>query len=62
MILGPLTMQIRNFAKSLEAMLTQAMQGAPDVIMKKKMLAVRTLGHTLRRYTSLNHLAQVQIR
>ncbi|VDN44552.1 unnamed protein product [Gongylonema pulchrum] len=33
------------------------MQGAPDVIQKKKLFAVRTLAQTLRRYTSLNHLA-----
>ncbi|MCP9261470.1 Transcription factor RFX3 [Dirofilaria immitis] len=54
---GGLTLQIRNFAKSLEMQLKKAMQGAPDVIQKKKLIAVRTLAQTLRRYTSLNHLA-----
>jgi regulatory factor X 1/2/3 len=34
------------------------MQGAPDVMQKKKLTAVKTLAQTLRRYTSLNHLAQ----
>lgn len=52
-----LTTQIRNFAKSLEGQMKKAMQGAPDVIQKKKLVAVRMLAHTLRRYTSLNHLA-----
>uniref|UniRef100_A0A0M3IUN5 RFX-type winged-helix domain-containing protein n=1 Tax=Ascaris lumbricoides TaxID=6252 RepID=A0A0M3IUN5_ASCLU len=52
-----LTTQIRNFAKSLEGQLKKAMQGAPDVIQKKKLVAVRMLAQTLRRYTSLNHLA-----
>ncbi|EJD75673.1 transcription factor RFX3 [Loa loa] len=56
-ISGALTLQIRNFAKSLEIQLKKAMQGAPDVIQKKKLVAVRTLAQTLRRYTSLNHLA-----
>lgn len=37
--------------------LKKAMQGAPDVIQKKKLVVVRTLAQTLRRYTSLNHLA-----
>lgn len=37
--------------------LKKAMQGAPDIIQKKKLVAVRTLAQTLRRYTSLNHLA-----
>nr|CRZ24738.1 BMA-DAF-19 [Brugia malayi] len=54
---GSLTLQIRNFAKSLEMQLKKAMQGAPDVIQRKKLIAVRTLAQTLRRYTSLNHLA-----
>ncbi|VDO41374.1 unnamed protein product, partial [Onchocerca flexuosa] len=56
-ISGGLTLQIRNFAKSLEMQLKKAMHGAPDVIQKKKLVAVRTLAQTLRRYTSLNHLA-----
>uniref|UniRef100_A0A914VAJ1 RFX-type winged-helix domain-containing protein n=1 Tax=Plectus sambesii TaxID=2011161 RepID=A0A914VAJ1_9BILA len=55
---APLTQQIRNFAKSLENQLMLAMQGAPDVMQKMKLTAVKTLAQTLRRYTSLNHLAQ----
>ncbi|VDN02937.1 unnamed protein product [Thelazia callipaeda] len=54
---GTLTLQIRNFAKTLEMQLKKAMQGAPDVIQKKKLIVVRTLAQALRRYTSLNHLA-----
>ncbi|VDN58584.1 unnamed protein product [Dracunculus medinensis] len=52
-----LTTQIRNFAKSLEGQMRKAMHGAPDAIQKKKLVAIRMLAHTLRRYTSLNHLA-----
>lgn len=54
---GSLTTQIRNFAKSLEGQMRKAMHGAPDAIQKKKLVAIRMLAHTLRRYTSLNHLA-----
>ncbi|MFH4977089.1 hypothetical protein AB6A40_003798 [Gnathostoma spinigerum] len=52
-----LTTQIRNFAKSLEVQMKKALQGAPDPFLKKKLATARTLAHTLRRYTSLNHLA-----
>ncbi|XP_064136447.1 DNA-binding protein RFX2 isoform X2 [Loxodonta africana] len=44
-----LTQAIRNFAKSLEGWLTNAMSDFPQQVIQTK---------TLRRYTSLNHLAQ----
>ncbi|KAL3228674.1 hypothetical protein MRX96_023805 [Rhipicephalus microplus] len=48
----------RNFAKSLEGWLTSAMQGCPEDMVKVKIGAVSAFAQTLRRYTSLNHLAQ----
>ncbi|ESO86633.1 hypothetical protein LOTGIDRAFT_235257 [Lottia gigantea] len=53
-----LTQAIRNFAKSLENWLKSAMQGVPDEMIKTKIGAVSAFAQTLRRYTSLNHLAQ----
>ncbi|KAM7286456.1 DNA-binding protein RFX2 isoform X4 [Ixodes scapularis] len=53
-----LTQAIRNFAKSLEGWLTSAMQGVPEDMVKVKIGAVSAFAQTLRRYTSLNHLAQ----
>ncbi|XP_018326811.1 DNA-binding protein RFX2 isoform X2 [Agrilus planipennis] len=53
-----LTQCIRNFAKSLESWLTTAMTGAPPAILQAKLSAVSAFGSSLRRYTSLNHLAQ----
>lgn len=53
-----LTQAIRNFAKNLENWLTSAMQGCPDKIVQIKISAVSAFSQTLRRYTSLNHLAQ----
>nr|CAD7454689.1 unnamed protein product [Timema tahoe] len=53
-----LTQAIRNFAKGLESWLTQAMQGCPEEMMHIKVSAVSAFAQTLRRYTSLNHLAQ----
>uniref|UniRef100_A0A8W7K8H3 RFX-type winged-helix domain-containing protein n=1 Tax=Anopheles albimanus TaxID=7167 RepID=A0A8W7K8H3_ANOAL len=53
-----LTQAIRNFAKNLESWLTSAMSGCPEPIMAIKLSAVSAFGQTLRRYTSLNHLAQ----
>nr|CAD7568913.1 unnamed protein product [Timema californicum] len=55
---GSLTQAIRNFAKGLESWLTQAMQGCPEEMMHIKVSAVSAFAQTLRRYTSLNHLAQ----
>uniref|UniRef100_A0A8W7P1A3 RFX-type winged-helix domain-containing protein n=1 Tax=Anopheles coluzzii TaxID=1518534 RepID=A0A8W7P1A3_ANOCL len=53
-----LTQAIRNFAKNLENWLTSAMGGCPEPIVAIKLSAVAAFGQTLRRYTSLNHLAQ----
>lgn len=53
-----LTQAIRNFAKNLENWLTSAMTGCPPQIVEIKKSAVSAFSQTLRRYTSLNHLAQ----
>ena len=53
-----LTQAIRNFAKSLESWLTAAMADCPADITTIKLATVRSFSQTLRRYTSLNHLAQ----
>lgn len=53
-----LTQAIRNFAKGLESWLSSAMVGCPPDMVDIKVSAVCALGQTLRRYTSLNHLAQ----
>uniref|UniRef100_A0A672LPV8 DNA-binding protein RFX2-like n=1 Tax=Sinocyclocheilus grahami TaxID=75366 RepID=A0A672LPV8_SINGR len=55
-----LTQAIRNFAKSLEGWLTSAMSDFPQEIVRTKVCAavVSAFAQTLRRYTSLNHLAQ----
>ncbi|XP_026178751.1 DNA-binding protein RFX2 isoform X3 [Mastacembelus armatus] len=53
-----LTQAIRNFAKSLEGWLTSAMTSFPQEIVRTKVAVVSAFAQTLRRYTSLNHLAQ----
>nr|XP_033810909.1 DNA-binding protein RFX2 [Geotrypetes seraphini] len=53
-----LTQAIRNFAKSLEGWLTNAMNDFPQHIVQIKVGVVSAFAQTLRRYTSLNHLAQ----
>lgn len=53
-----LTQNIRNFAKSLEGWLKKSMAGAPEEMIKTKIGAVSAFAQILRRYTSLNHLAQ----
>ncbi|XP_043917033.1 transcription factor RFX3 [Protopterus annectens] len=53
-----LTQAIRNFAKSLEGWLTNAMNNIPQRMIQTKVAAVSAFAQTLRRYTSLNHLAQ----
>ncbi|XP_071117556.1 DNA-binding protein RFX2-like isoform X2 [Haliotis cracherodii] len=53
-----LTQAIRNFAKSLENWLKSAMVDVPEDMVKTKVGAVSAFAQTLRRYTSLNHLAQ----
>lgn len=55
---GALTQSIRNFAKSLEGWLKNAMNGAPEEMIQTKINAVSAFAQILRRYTSLNHLAQ----
>uniref|UniRef100_A0A667ZRG6 Transcription factor RFX3 n=1 Tax=Myripristis murdjan TaxID=586833 RepID=A0A667ZRG6_9TELE len=53
-----LTQAIRNFAKSLEGWLTNAMNVIPLRMIQMKVAAVSAFAQMLRRYTSLNHLAQ----
>ncbi|XP_052121692.1 DNA-binding protein RFX2 isoform X2 [Frankliniella occidentalis] len=53
-----LTQAIRNFSKGLESWLTVAMVGCPDEMKNIKLGAAGAFAQTLRRYTSLNHLAQ----
>ncbi|XP_045687089.1 DNA-binding protein RFX2 isoform X2 [Phyllostomus hastatus] len=53
-----LTQAIRNFAKSLEGWLTNAMRDFPQQVVQTKVGVVSAFAQTLRRYTSLNHLAQ----
>ncbi|KAI4541749.1 hypothetical protein MG293_008891 [Ovis ammon polii] len=55
---GALTQAIRNFAKSLESWLTHAMVNIPEEMLRVKVAAAGAFAQTLRRYTSLNHLAQ----
>lgn len=53
-----LTQSIRNFAKSLETWLSIAMVDCPREMTLIKSNTVNAFSQTLRRYTSLNHLAQ----
>nr|CAB63452.1 RFX transcription factor [Drosophila melanogaster] len=53
-----LTQAIRNFAKNLEIWLCESMLGVPEQLAQIKNSAVSAFCQTLRRYTSLNHLAQ----
>ncbi|XP_073790607.1 MHC class II regulatory factor RFX1a isoform X5 [Danio rerio] len=53
-----LTQAIRNFAKSLESWLTNAMVNIPEEMVRVKVTSASAFAQTLRRYTSLNHLAQ----
>ncbi|XP_069620209.1 transcription factor RFX3 isoform X1 [Ranitomeya imitator] len=53
-----LTQAVRNFAKSLEGWLSSAMSNIPQRMVQIKVAAVSAFAQTLRRYTSLNHLAQ----
>ncbi|XP_032684856.1 DNA-binding protein RFX2 isoform X2 [Odontomachus brunneus] len=53
-----LTQSIRNFAKGLESWLQSAMADCPEEMTQIKLTAVSAFAQTLRRYTSLNHLAQ----
>uniref|UniRef100_A0A1I8N7Z2 RFX-type winged-helix domain-containing protein n=1 Tax=Musca domestica TaxID=7370 RepID=A0A1I8N7Z2_MUSDO len=53
-----LTQAIRNFAKNMEIWLCESMIGVPERMVQIKSAAVSAFCQTLRRYTSLNHLAQ----
>ncbi|XP_046805548.1 DNA-binding protein RFX2 [Lucilia cuprina] len=53
-----LTQAIRNFAKNMEIWLCESMIGVPERMVQIKSSAVSAFCQTLRRYTSLNHLAQ----
>ncbi|KPU79215.1 uncharacterized protein Dana_GF17463, isoform D [Drosophila ananassae] len=53
-----LTQAIRNFAKNLEIWLCESLMGVPEQLVQIKTSAVSAFCQTLRRYTSLNHLAQ----
>ncbi|KAJ8345838.1 hypothetical protein SKAU_G00300310 [Synaphobranchus kaupii] len=53
-----LTQAIRNFAKSLESWLSNAMMNIPEEMLRIKVTSASAFAQTLRRYTSLNHLAQ----
>ncbi|CAL8093782.1 unnamed protein product [Orchesella dallaii] len=53
-----MTQAIRNFAKVLENWVSTSMNGYPDSIVALRVCIVSSLAQTLRRYTSLNHLAQ----
>uniref|UniRef100_A0A1B0FKB6 RFX-type winged-helix domain-containing protein n=1 Tax=Glossina morsitans morsitans TaxID=37546 RepID=A0A1B0FKB6_GLOMM len=53
-----LTQAIRNFAKNMEIWLCECMLGVPERMIQIKSTAVSAFCQTLRRYTSLNHLAQ----
>ncbi|XP_050342812.1 transcription factor RFX3 isoform X2 [Nymphalis io] len=53
-----LTQAIRNFAKSLESALAAGSSGAPALAARAQSSAAAALAAALRRYTSLNHLAQ----
>ncbi|KAJ7407076.1 DNA-binding protein RFX2 [Pitangus sulphuratus] len=56
--ISTLTQAIRNFAKSLEGWLMNAMSEFPPQVVQTKVGVVSAFAQTLRRYTSLNHLAQ----
>ncbi|XP_077289879.1 regulatory transcription factor Rfx isoform X2 [Arctopsyche grandis] len=55
---SPLTQAIRNFAKGLESWLVSAMSGCPAGMIRAKTSPAAAMAQSLRRYTSLNHLAQ----
>lgn len=52
-----LTQQIRNFAKNITGWITSALAGYDETFISLKLDAVGAFSHTLRRYTSLNHLS-----
>ena len=52
-----LTQQIRNFAKNITTWMANALCGYDETFVTMKIEAVGAFSHTLRRYTSLNHLS-----
>ena len=54
----PFIQDLRGFSKKMEPWLRIAMESYPGVLLEKKLQRVRNFAHTLRRYTSLNHLAK----
>ena len=52
-----LTQQIRNFAKNINNWMISALIGYDQSFISLKLSAVIAFSHTLRRYTSLNHLS-----
>lgn len=53
-----MTQAIRNFAKVLDTWVSSSMTGYPEAAILVRLSVVNALAQTLRRYTSLNHLAQ----
>lgn len=52
-----LTNAIRNFSRTMEQWLPEAMRDCAPAMVEIKVGALQAFGQTLRRYTSLNHLA-----
>jgi regulatory factor X 1/2/3 len=52
-----LALQIRNFAKNMVNWMNQSLVGYDPAFINLKCSAVSAFSHTLRRYTSLNHLS-----
>lgn len=55
---GSLTLVLRNFSKNLEPWLGLTLNGFPAGLLTAKTVAANAFAQMLRRYTSLNHLAQ----
>ncbi|CAF0875865.1 unnamed protein product [Brachionus calyciflorus] len=53
-----LVQNIRGLSKSVDTWLRQALCNCPDKMRQSKLVIINTFSMTLRRYTSLNHLAQ----
>lgn len=53
-----LTQAIRQFAQQLDEWLTESLTHLPEPLQKKKLAVAKSFSHSLRRQTSLTHLAQ----
>lgn len=53
-----LTQAIRQFAQQLDEWLTESLSHLPEPLQKKKLTVAKSFSHSLRRQTSLTHLAQ----